>query len=415
MEHQLTVIKGGIPLPAGKKGRTFISGFATDTRLMGVVGLELTWEVFRNSRIEKLHQIFYLDCEEFGLESYTEGYDDSEEVITERNRLYGALGGCMVPVSEQDARFLIQYHSHINERYGQPLPDGREKYAFLMKPEQALSKEDFRSLFDRICGCNYQANFVINHFMMRCVSGDAPGADWLLETPDYDQHDEILPSDLPDMSDCPIFLRDWRGTLCRNCIEPIGIPEDHTFFCEALIEYRNHYQVMTAALKLSDDETRVIYARRNNDFKITSIEAAMLINRSEFITIYDIPEDSEALYEVFGMFVSAFTETNYENGRLYIDFNDNNDHAGESIYLINNDIRAMYFLSDGGQILIMGYSFETVRDAEFRMFMSILPCMPTLHMRYEFREPVLYEFIKSSFTDFDEFMGYIGGEPEDEL
>ena len=74
MKPKFSVIKGGLDIPKIENGRTFVSGSATDTRLMGVIGLELTWDVLKDSRIEKMHQIFYLDCEEYGIESYTEGY-----------------------------------------------------------------------------------------------------------------------------------------------------------------------------------------------------------------------------------------------------------------------------------------------------------------------------------------------------
>ena len=83
MKPKFSVIKGGLDIPKIENGRTFVSGSATDTRLMGVIGLELTWDVLRDSRIEKMHQIFYLDCEEYGIESYTEGYGDMPADILE--------------------------------------------------------------------------------------------------------------------------------------------------------------------------------------------------------------------------------------------------------------------------------------------------------------------------------------------
>ena len=36
---------------------------------MGVIGLELKWDVVEDSQVKTLNQIFYLDAEEFGLES----------------------------------------------------------------------------------------------------------------------------------------------------------------------------------------------------------------------------------------------------------------------------------------------------------------------------------------------------------
>ena len=144
MKPKFSVIKGGLDIPKIENGRTFVSGSATDTRLMGVIGLELTWDVLRDSRIEKMHQIFYLDCEEYGIESYTEGYGDMPaDILEERTRLCGALGGDSVPVSEKEARFLIQSHMKINARYDQPLPDGREKFTSLSRRLPELSTKLF--------------------------------------------------------------------------------------------------------------------------------------------------------------------------------------------------------------------------------------------------------------------------------
>jgi hypothetical protein len=413
MKHKFTVIRGGIKIPEAGNGHTFISGYATNTRLMGVIALELTWDILRNSRIEKFHQLFYLDCEEYGIESYTEAFGDTSlEILQERERLYGALGGNTVPVSEKEARFLIQTHSLINTKYNQPLPEGFDRCSFLMKPEQTLTLEEYTSMYERLCGDKYLPYYVINYFMMRCVSGDACGAAWLLDSFASRINKTVSPSYIPDMSDCELFMDSKPATLCRNSILLEDGSDDNSYFCESLIEFKNHYHVITSVIKLNADSTRVLYAEKKSDFQVTAVEAAMLVKRSEFITVYEIPDDDEAFWDAFSMFVSSYTETVYENGKLYIDFNDTNEHAGEPVYLINNDIHAMYYMTDYGQLLVMGYSYEAVCAAEFRMFLALMPFPPS--MKYEFKEPVLYEFIRSGFTDFEEFIEYIGGQIDPE-
>jgi hypothetical protein len=415
MKHNLTVIRGGIKIPEAGNGHTFISGYATNTRLMGVIGLELTWDVLRNSHIEKLHQIFYIDCEEYGIESYSESYGDTPlEILQERIRLYSSLGGDIVPVTEKEARFLIQTHSFINTKYNQQMAEGRDKYAFLMKPAQILTLEEYISLYERICGDTYLPYYVINYFIMRCISGDACGAAWLLDSFSFRMNETVSPSFLPDMSDCELFMDSKPATLCRNNIVAVGEANDNSYFCESLIEFKNQYHVITSMIKLNESSTRVLCAEKKSDFHITSIEAAMLISRSEFITVYNVPEDNESFLDSFAMFVSSYTETIYENGKLYVDFNDTNDHVGESVYLINNDVHVIYYLTDYGQILIMGYSFDAVQDAEFRLFLALMPFTLTSTMKYEFKEPVLYEFIQSDFADFDEFVDYLGGHTDPE-
>lgn len=412
MRKQFKVIKGGIDIPKTEHGRTFISGYATDTRLMGVIGLELTWDVLRNSRIETLHQIFYLDCEEFGIESYTEGFGDAPaEIIEERTRLYGALGGDSVSVTEKEARFLIQSHLQINSKYNQPLPDRCDRFVFLTKPAQTLSGAEYKSLMKKLSGFAQGENYIINYFLMRCVSGDSRGAAILMDDAILDDA-ALTPDFQPDMSGCDIFMDSTPQTLCRNSIEAVGEQDDHTFFCQSLVEYNNKYHVLTSVITLNKAHTRVREAHKQSHFRISSAEAAMLMNRSEFITVYEVLDYSEEFIEAFTRFASVFTETVYENGRLYVDFNDTNAHVGKPVYMINNDIHAMYYLTDYGQILVMGYTFEAVQDAEFRLYLSMMPFPIALSMKYEFKEPIFYEFIKSDHIDFGEFIEFLGGQIE---
>ena len=74
MKPQLTVIKGGKDYSSSSGNRRFSYGLITDTRLMGVIGMELVWDIYSSDgQVQKLNQIFYLDAEEFGIESYIEG------------------------------------------------------------------------------------------------------------------------------------------------------------------------------------------------------------------------------------------------------------------------------------------------------------------------------------------------------
>lgn len=428
MKPELHVIKGGLDNPKPKpklklkekNDYTFLSATATDTRLMGVIGLDLIWEINTGPQTEKLYQIFYLDCEEYGLESYTEGIeafgDMPIEILEERTRLYGALGGDSVPITEKEARFLIQSYTRLNTKYNQPMPDGREKYSFLMKPEQTLTSKEYISLFHKLSGKMYNANYVVNYFLMRCVSGDARGASWLLDR-SIPESETITPAYSPDMNSCELFISTKPKTLCRNNIEPTGEPDSHMYFCESLIECAGRYELATSVITLSSDDKKVVSASLQSSFRVTATEAAMLMNRSEFITVYEIPGFDEGFIEEFENFAAIFTETIYDNGRLFVDFNETNAHAGQSLYLINNDIHAMYYLTDCGQLLIMGYAPGDIHDAEFRMYLSLMPYSLIVSAKYEFKEPVFYEFIKSDFIDFDSFLAYIGGtdtDPDDD-
>ena len=75
---QLKLLKGGV-LPREKCPRTFLSAFVSNTRLMGVIGVYVHWNVLKCAETEDLQQFFYLDHEESGLESYVSIFSDDKE------------------------------------------------------------------------------------------------------------------------------------------------------------------------------------------------------------------------------------------------------------------------------------------------------------------------------------------------
>ena len=80
MQNVFKVIKGGIKFGTDNVTRRFISGHVTNTRLMGVIGMDLQWEFSSDKFSGLLNQIFYLDAEEYGLEAYTEAFGKNPDI-----------------------------------------------------------------------------------------------------------------------------------------------------------------------------------------------------------------------------------------------------------------------------------------------------------------------------------------------
>ena len=76
-------------------------------------------------------------------------------------------------------------------------------------------------------------------------------------------------------------------------------------------------------------------------------------------------------------------------------------------YRLNEDVLGMYFVSDSGQLISASYSLEEIRQLEIDLGTSSCgrKLIPTA--KYEFQEPVLYEFIQSGFEDFELFVDAI--------
>ena len=90
------VIDGGLSESASTSRKKFISAHLTNTRLMGVVGVSVCWELEDNVRDTMFFQFFYLDYEEMGYDTYEEVIgDDSEETLEKveniENRLMGNI------------------------------------------------------------------------------------------------------------------------------------------------------------------------------------------------------------------------------------------------------------------------------------------------------------------------------------
>ncbi len=610
MRNGFKVIKGGIKFSDDGITRHFISGYATSTRLMGVIGMDLQWEFISDKFSGLLNQIFYLDAEEYGLESYTEAFGRNPDVIRiERSRLVSSLGGKRVKINEAEARFLLQTYVGTNKRFKQELPEGYDGYKFMLSPVQKLTRDEYYLLFRRISGLKESPNYVINYYLMRTFANDYRGVDFLtahdthiyikdetlsanaaqniniesthaqntgifLESPITDSSDaeqkpdaaEIPPSEYENdsrnftniadikediswdiandasynsatesispswtatysttldssaainsttdsnansnpatssftessftidgtaddnsivdstadsnsasdnfansnlaaddyadnnlaadspavrklaacsfttskptaddiaakkiaadesyLSDTELIGPDYfpkgpfsnihtnssPAALCQNTIERASGPIRNRYLCESLVEYNNSYRIVTSEIILAPNPMRVISAKKCSSFKITSAEVALILNSHEYIAVLDISSDDIGFLDAFHEFVESFTESEYECGKLYIDFFSTNAHVGMSEYRMNADVRTIYFLSDFNQLIIASYSAERTHEAIVQLTHEMIPHYMALRSKFDFAFPVLYEFLRSGMEDFFEFL-----------
>ncbi len=167
-ERKFTVIKGGAAAALSSNRRKFLSGFITDTRLMGVVGLYIRWELSNMEFVSDFHQFFYFDAEEYGFETYKSLLGSDPEALTIMEQaLIGGLGGSKVNVSEREAAFLVQKFVAMNETLNISLPDGKGEYGFLLDEPVVLSEKEHEILIDKLCTPIVSEYQLINYFLMR--------------------------------------------------------------------------------------------------------------------------------------------------------------------------------------------------------------------------------------------------------
>jgi hypothetical protein len=120
--RDLRVIEGGA-LKHAAPDEKFEGAYATDTRLMGVFVVYMKWQLTglasarRKSRF--LHQYYYIETTEEGIESYCgiKGQDEEELRFAEQSML-GGLGGGRVPLTMNEAVWLVQQYAQRTRDFG---------------------------------------------------------------------------------------------------------------------------------------------------------------------------------------------------------------------------------------------------------------------------------------------------------
>ena len=406
---------------AGDSRKEFISAFLTDTRLMGVVGMYVHWKLPDNSHLTDLHQFFYFDAEETGFDSYRSVLGDGggaelEEIQDIENYLMGGLGGTNISISEKEARYMLQSYVDLNMRSNLPLPEGSDECGFMLSPRIRLTDTEKYVLMCKQCPSIDSPNQIINYFLMRCFGRDFGAAKFL--TKGYVRTD--------------IFPGHKAATLLRNVIEESEdsvsgsntdyhpTDDDKTFgtfntfrsyMCESLIEYSGKYFLMVTQITL--DKLKVVKYEKISEFQVSPAEASMMTSRPEFITVVDMVPSAPRFDRTTTALTSKAMVTDYENGQLYMIFHPHNDHVKNSTYLLNDDVLGVYYLSDDDQLILASYSLDDIRKLEQDLANSPMASFAVPISKYEFKEPVLFDFINSAFDDFEDFVTAIARPPEE--
>lgn len=394
---KLTVIEGGIPYLLKTRKKNLINAYITDTRLMGVLAMYAHWSIDESEQTRDLHQFFYIDCEESGLETYQsiEG-NDHEEIYMAEQTIVGGLGANKVEISEKQLRAVLYHYFNFNIERGLPLPEKYNEYSFILESETVLDPAESAALMNIVCG-NITSDYqVINYFLMRCIGQDTPGIEYLSA--------DISPENPYSGYSC--------ATFCKNVIDKDGQYSDGTsvYMCESLIEENGEYETVISKIAVKD--LKVTAAEKCSKFRISSAEAAMMLSKPEFVTVYEVLLSDEDMENNIGELTINFNTimSVQENGRLFMTFKKNNDHVNSRIFRLSNDIKGIYFLTDYGQLIVAAYTLPDIRYLENKLKASPLAPFLMVTSKYEFKEPVLFEFMQSDFEDFDDFLNYIKDE-----
>ena len=371
---------------------TFKDAEITDTRLMGALGMRVHWFVEDiNGDSLDFHQFIRYDVDLGGIEFMAAASgDDPAALASAVQEYFGSLGGKMVSLTERQCCYLGNYFLESTIKAGHSIPDDIRNVDFFSDRKVNLSGREKTSLFKKICvpiGTDYG---VVNYYLMRSLEKDAEALAYLTSK-------DALPEDLQ-----PIELTK-AADLVKNTVEVFSSEDgESTYLCESFVSLGDQGYLILSELAVKDG--KVIKAKKTMEQKLSLFESAMIVNRSEYINVFDIISNDKALERDIRRMSGNGMNFEHAAGDLYMTMNDNNRHVEEKVYRISGDIKAMYFFTNADQLLVVGSSEEAVFSAAMGLTSYIAAGCIIETGRYHMETPVFYDFIDSEYDDFDEFL-----------
>ncbi|MDR0518563.1 MAG: hypothetical protein LBG82_00695, partial [Clostridiales Family XIII bacterium] len=389
--------------------REFVGAYATNSRLMGVFVVYIHWMLRHPTAFaydarairsisdgghDDLHQFFYIEATEIGIESYKSVWGESAVNLMEAEQsMIGGLGSAKIMLSEREARLLIREYAKYNEKFGERLPEGLREYSFLLdEPVDDPDALESEMLFAKICLAPRSDYELINYFLMRYYASDAEAVRYL--TTESEWGDQV-----PAVWESP-------ATMCLNKIriytDDSGVS---SYISESLIEDDAEHRIIVS--EISVERGRVGAFKIISDFAISDAETAMKLERPEFITVFELFSDPEKAIAHLDERYPAAMQRDTDAGRLYLRFHDNNDHMKGAVFRLNDDVKGMIYVTDEAQLVLAAYSLPLIhrleREAQGWPFCrQLLPIA-----KYEFKEDIFYDFVRADTGDFVHYVNDI--------
>lgn len=406
------VIKGGLdgkPVDSTEEQKPyeFVSAWITDTRLMGVNAMCISWK----DRLDTvLHQYFYFDAVDTGFERFDEITGDDQKALNEMEISYaGGLGGRKIGLNEDEALFIIQEFIKVNKRTGEPLPKITIRLKRMLQrwtekkaPEKAEPKdgkpgEDTAPgifsdpvkdrIMQKICKAPLSTNEKVNYFMMRICDSDEDGI-------------RFLSSGKLGRDASPV-----RGTLYTLHSNSISYTSKRSAVCRSLVECDQKYELWISEIRFND--SYIWSYKRSTRMKISYTEAYMSLSHSEYIMVFKMAEDAEALTQDSTPFTRRSSFVEEEDGVSFMLFRPNNNHVDTRDFKLYDDIFGIYHITSTGQFICSSSDQRDLAMMELDLVFSPVYKSMELIGNYELNEPVMAQFLSSGYDDFNDFLRQI--------
>lgn len=347
---------------------TFIKAEATQSRLMGVIGVKLTFE--------HLILFFHLDFEEYGFDRFESIIKPTEtEAFKMTQNMMGGLGAELILITIEEAIALVYQSIDVGADYGYDVPLEFFEYEYLLDDYQdGITLEGV----EKLCQPIRSDESLIHYYLMRTAGLDHTFRKSVLQSSDFDFE----------------FLDEPTVLLKNEVIDYM----DH-YICRSIIDYYDAYKLIVTRIKV--DDRKVVSCDLIEDLVLSAKEAFFQLNKIEYIMLFYIPS-SKAFNMLFEPTEPAMMKNLYESGTLYTAFNKNNAHVDDRCYYLNGDVYASYFVTDGNQLVVSCFNHDNILEIQKRFKEEY---QIEMIAELEADNPILYRFVSSGYDDFFDYLG----------
>lgn len=400
---------------------------ATETRLMGVVALRITWISKSNSRA-KLYQVIHLDYSEYGIDDYfeyecipgDENYHENKVNMKAKWQSFvSVMGGRVIKIVPEVIWGLVNSAIPLAEKFMKSGDNGPEDLLFRQNAIKRLNLM-FESLkSNKQLTANYDAQDIIrltsehplktcntiNYFLMRLVDQDYEAASYLSTM------------SIEELRTCPLTNQGIQ-TLIKNKIrlgeDKNDIPRDgfsYPYRCNMTTLGSSCYYYCSLVIYLNKDykytDPLVSEINVGTINKLTDYEAAIQVQASEYITVFDCRDRILNNFDgnKFDFLVDVEPKL-VNNGWLYTIYNPTNAHVNKSNYWLNDDVYGYALLSIDGEFILMSNDINNISYMDDCT--SISPYAPFMNIdgRYQLVTPIFHTLCEQRgvmFRDLIEF------------
>jgi len=371
------------------KGLTFKEAFATNTRLMGVVGVMVR---FLDSNNKEIVHVYHLDYESYGVDGFKEWRQISEsDLRRELSKVIGGLGGRLESISFEELIYLLKTAYLVQDFDIEEGQDLLKWYPDFIENELVLEEEGELSLLRRLSGKFVSDEQRLHYFMMRFVGRDFIGMKHL-----------SVPSVLVSWSDEGVI----PSTLIKNkVVKGEELADSVVYEVASLIDYEDTYKLLNSQIEVSKETGLVLSYIEMNHLVISANEAALRLAKKEYIGVYTVLKDG--FRYLFEYKKPHLMMNIHQNGSLYTEFNSTNKHVEPPVYYLNGDIYAVYYLTDSDQLVVSTFNEENLENIETFFKNSGLNEYLAYEGDFEADTSLIYEFVNSGYESFYDFLNRV--------